>query len=1092
MSKTLKAKTWALLITAGVLSTGTTFAAPTDAEPQAPQATQNVGTCTGTVVDEDGEPLTGATVRVEGTSLAAAADLDGNFAISNVKVGSKLIVSYVGYEPATVTWEGTPVTITMTSNENLLDEIVVVGFGTQKRANLTGAVSTVTSKELVNRPVSSVADALQGLAPGLTVTAPSTGGNLSATRSMTIRGATQLGNSAVTPLIIIDGVEGSLETVNPQDVENISILKDAAASSIYGSRAAGGVIIVTTKKGSEGKLTVNYSDSFRWSHSIRMPKSMDSYNFAIVMNEGAINNGSGQWLPDSKVQQIKENMDGTWTGPTMFENTLNGHWEVWDYVNIIPIANTDWLDEHFGKTPFSQEHNLSITGGNEKVNYYFSASVLDQEGVLRYGDDNMQRYYVNGRVNLQLTKWLTFSYATKWWRENYDAPSLVGVGAVNQFYHDVMRYWPLIPTVDPNGHYVRESYIPALLDGGRYKRTKNQVDQQFNFMFTPTEGLILNAEFAYRNTSNYIHRAYFNTYSYSVDDVPYKDNAAAMPSNSSVYDYSYRSNYFNPNVYGTYSFNINDKHDFKVMAGFQAEKLSYQAFDAQQTDVINNIPWLDTTSGTPSVSGGSYAWSTAGWFGRINYDYMGRYLVEANVRYDGSSRFRKGSRWTWSPSFSLGWNIANENFMESIAHKVNNLKLRFSWGVLSNQSTDAWYPTYANMGYNANSSGWLVNNQHQSLASAAGLVSSSLTWEKNRTWDIGFDWGLFNNRFTGSFDYYNRHSYDIVGPGPDLPSILGATVPNVNSVSYTSKGWEVTVGWRDRIGKDFSYGISFNISDYKAIITDYANNPTKSLSIGQPNGKNGPYYEGATLGNIWGYKTIGIAKTQDEMDAHLAKVSQSSIAAAGWSAGDIMYADLDGDGRISTGSNTADDSGDLMIIGNTTPRFQYGASIDLQWKGFDLRIYMQGVGKRDYWATDAVFTGPFANNQWQAVALTEHLDYFRPEGTTNPLGPNLDSYYPRPNWGGGRNFQKQTRYLQDASYWRLKNVTLGYTFPQSLTRKAYIENLRIYLSGENLATITNFTGTGDPELIDAYFSAYGYGKVYPLSRVFSVGLNVTF
>ncbi|MCH5232856.1 MAG: TonB-dependent receptor [Muribaculaceae bacterium] len=1047
-------------------------------------------TATGTVVDQYGEPMIGVTIMIPGTTKGTATDVDGNFSLAGVERGQTLRFNMVGCTPYETKWEGEHLNVTMYDDSQNLGEIVVVGFGTQKKANLTGAVSTVTSADLTNRPVSNLSDALVGVAPGLTVTAPSTGGNLSASRSMNIRGNGSIGNSTASPLVIIDGMEGDLQTVNPQDVESISILKDAAASSIYGSRAAGGVIIVTTKKGKEGKITVNYSDSFRWNHAIRMPHKMDSYNFAIVMNEGSINGGGGQWLPDTKVAQIKNYME-TGIGPTMFENPLNGHWEVWDYVDIIPIANTDWLDEHFGKNPFTQEHNISVNGGNEKVNYYFSANLLDQEGILRYGDDNMQRYTINGRATIQLTKWLQFQYATKWWRNQYEAPSLIGENASNQFYHDVMRYWSLIPVTDPNGHYVRESYIPALTEGGRYYDHKNQLDQQFNFMITPINGLVINAEFNYRYYTRNIHQYYLNTYSYSVDDVAYQDNAAAMPSNSRVYDYNYRQNYFNPNVYATYSWTINDANNFKVMAGFQAEQLNYKDFSAQQTEIIADIPYLDTTNGTATVAGGSYSWSTAGWFGRINYDYNGRYLVEGNIRYDGSSRFRAGKRWSWSPSFSLGWNIAQEKFFESAADKVEILKLRYSWGILSNQTTDAWYPTYSNMGYSANSYGWLVNNQKQTVSTPPSLVSNSLTWERTRTWDIGLDWGLFNNRLYGSFDYYNRKISDMLGPGPDLPSVLGATVPNVNSVSTVSKGWELSIGWRDRIN-EFSYGVALNLSDYQIWIDSYDNNPNKSLSIGQPNGKNGPYYNGAKLGSIWGFTTVGIAKTQEEMDAHLAQVNQSIIASSGWSAGDIMYADLDGDGALSQGNYTADDSGDWTIIGNSTPRYQYGITVDAAWKGFDLRIFMQGVGKRDYWASDAVFTGPFANNQWQAAGLIEHLDYFRPADTTNPLGPNLDSYYPRPNWSGGRNFQRQTKYLQDASYFRMKNITIGYTIPQKITRKAYIENLRIFFSAENLFTITDFTGTGDPELVDAYYSAYGYGKVYPLSRTLSFGLNVTF
>ena len=1071
----------ALLLTLCAL-TGWSFSASASPVPDAP--------CTGVVLDQTDEPMPGASVMVLGTTMGTSTDIDGKFSIANVKPGATIRVSFVGCKPATVKWEGTPLTIKLEDDVETLDEVVVVGFGQQKKVNLTGAVSAVSSKELQNRPVSSVSDALQGLVPGLNVLSSNLGGQLNGTRSMNIRGTGTIGTgSNVTPLILIDGMEGDLETVNPQDVESISVLKDASASSIYGIRAAGGVILVTTKKGKEGKVTVNYSDSFRWSHVTRMPEKMDSYNYAIMMNEGSINAGGGQWLPDEKVAQIKKYME-TGQGPTMFRNPNTNYWEVWDVVDIIPIANVDYLQEHFGKTSFSQEHNVSVNGGTDKVNYYFSGSLLSQEGILRYGDDRQRRYTLNGRASIKLTDWLTFGYSTRWWRNDYNGPSLIGDNASNQFYHDVMRYWNLIPTIDPNGHYVRESYIPALTEGGRFLKNQDQLDQQFSFNINPLKGLNLHGEFNYRTYSQNVHRYYLQTYSYDVDNVIYANKASAMPSNPYVYDYNYKQNYFNPNVYADYSFTLNEDHNFKVMGGFQAEWLNYKSFSAQRTDIINDRPWLDTTGGTASVSGGTATWSTAGWFGRINYDYKGRYLVEGNIRYDGTSRFRSGRRWSTSPSFSLGWNIAQEEFAQGLRPTVNTLKLRGSWGRLGNQNTNSWYPTYTQIGYTPNNYGWLINDKKPSSATAPGLVANSLTWETNQTWDIGFDWGLFNNRFTGSFDYYQRKTMDMVGPGPDLPDILGTSVPNVNSISMTSKGWEVTVNWRDRI-QDFSYGIGLNLSDYQITIDDYDNNPGKNLGIGQPNGQNGPYYKGAKLGNIWGYKVIGIAKTQEEMDAHLAKVDQSALGSQ-WSAGDIMYADINGDGKVNTGENTADKSGDRVVIGNTTPRYSFGINLDAQWKGFDVKIFFQGVLKRDYWADGAVFTGPCANNQWQAAGLVQHLDYFRPEGTTNPLGANVNAYYPRPNWGGGKNFQRSDRYLQNAAYGRLKNVTVGYTLPQSITRKAYIENLRIFFSGENLATITDFTGTGDPELVDAYFSAYGFGKVYPLQRVLSFGLNVTF
>lgn len=1094
-------KTWAVVLMAATASAGTAYAAP-DAAPAAVQPA--TATCTGVVTDSEGEPLLGATVRVVGTTLGAATNIDGKFTIPNCPVGSTISISYVGCNPVSVKWTGTEINVIMTEN-NMLDEVVVVGFGTQKKVNLTGAVSTVSAKEIAARPVNTVADALQGMAAGLDVLGSSRGGQLGAARSMNIRGTGTIGSgSSVNPLVLIDGMEGDINQINPADVENISILKDAAASSIYGSRAAGGVILVTTKSGKEGKVTVNYSDNFRWSHVTRMPKMADSYTWASTMNQAAIANNQ-RWFSEEKLQAIKDAQSDP-NMVKMFRNPTNNKWEVWDETPLLPLGNTDWLDEHFGKTAFAQEHNVSLTGGNDKYDFYFSGNLLDQEGILRWGDDSQQRYTINAKINVNLTKWLTFGYSARWYRGKYDAPSFVSQYASNELYHNIARYWPIVPTHDPNGYPVVESFIDGMQNGGRYKNWEDKFDQQFAFRFHPLEGLNINAEFNYRtqhtNTSQDIQQAY----GWDCDGNPYKRNPNGYPygaggEGSKMYEYNYRSNYFNPNVYGDYSKTFAEDHNFKIMAGFQSEWYNYKDFSGSRNDIINGLPYLTMTNGkTITVAGGEATWSTVGWFGRLNYDYAGRYLVEGNIRYDGSSRFRSATRWTWSPSFSLGWNIAQENFWEDFVSTCNTLKLRYSWGKLGNQNTDSWYPTYSVMGYSPSSSGWLINGGNKgTIASMPGLISSTLTWEKNRTWDIGLDWGLFNNRLTGSFDYYNRKTVDMVGPGEVLPGVFGANVPNVNNLSMTSKGWELSISWRDRIG-EFNYGITANLYDHTVTVDEYPNE-NKALS---------QYYNGAKLGDIWGLTTIGIAKTDAEMQAHLDRLDAAYTAkyghapatprsgqnqiGTGWKAGDIMYADLDGDGIISSGAWTADDHGDYSVIGNSTPRYSFGLNLEASWKGFDVKVFFQGTMKRDYWASGPMMFGTVGGTggKWQAVVYEPHLDYFRPEDTADPLGPNVDAYYPRVNWGGPNNTVTQTRYLQNAAYCRLKNVTVGYTLPQVLTRKAYIERARIFFSGENLATMTNFTKMGDPELIEAYNSGYGFAKVYPLSRVFSVGLNVTF
>ena len=374
---------------------------------------------------------------------------------------------------------------------------------------------------------------------------------------------------------------------------------------------------------------------------------------------------------------------------------------------------------------------------------------------------------------------------------------------------------------------------------------------------------------------------------------------------------------------------------------------------------------------------------------------------------------------------------------------------------------------------------WLVNGKKPNTAREPALVSSSLTWEKTQTLNIGLDWGAFNNRLTGTFEIFSRKTLDMVGPAPELPAVLGTSAPKVNNLDMTSKGFDLMVSWRDKI-RDFDYGVTFTLTDSRVKINKYPN-PARKLS---------DYYGGAYLGDIWGYTTIGIAKTQEEMDQHLAKVDQSALG-SNWGAGDIMYADLDGDGKVNTGENTADKPGDRRIIGNSTPRYNFGLNLTGAWKGFDLKVFFQGTMKRDYapGSGDAVFWGACGIGKWQATGFSEHLDYFR-DDPNSPLGLNLDSYYPRANWNGGRNNKTQTRYLQNAAYCRLKNVTLGYTLPRNITQKFYVENLRLFFSAENLFTITSFTGLGDPEIIDASDS-WGLGKTYPLTKNISFGVSVT-
>lgn len=1036
---------------------GVNNAAPTASTQQKESA------CKGVVKDATGEGVIGASIIVEGTNLRTVTDIDGNFTLNGVKKGASIQISYIGYTTKVVKWNGAPLDIILEDDKKMLEEVVVVGFGTQKKVNLTGAVSTVDSKTLSARPVNSVADALQGAVAGMNFSTPNSGGTLNSTKSFNIRGTGTIGaGSSVTPLVLIDGMEGDMNALNPQDIENISVLKDASASSIYGSRAAGGVVLITTKSGKKGKATINYNNSFRFDSPLNMAEMMDSYTWAKYMNEASVNSGAGIWFTDDKLEQIKKAQSDP-NMQKMFKNG-NNRWEVWDNNPLLPIGNTDWLKEQFGNS-FSQEHTLSMTGGDDRMQYYLSANYLDRGGLLRHGDDNTQRYAFTGKVSAQLANWLRVTYNTRFTRTDFEMPGDL-VNGTDEFYHNMCRYWPILPTKDPNGNWLPESYIGRLQNGGRAKNQTDRLSQQLSFVATPVKGLTLNAELNYRIITHFNHRDWQTTYGYDCDNNPFVDQNET----TSVYEYTYKSNYFNPNLFAEYSRAFGD-HNMKVMGGFQSEWFRQRNVTARQNGIMSGLPTLDTTTTKPRVGGSYNSWTTAGFFGRINYDFAGRYLFEANLRYDGSSRFLRDNRWNFFPSFSAGWNIAQESFWEPIAKYVNTLKLRASWGQLGNQNTDNWYPFYPTIGFSAQGSNWLVNGVKPNTASQPGLVSASLTWEKSRTWEVGLDWGAFNNRLTGSFGYYQRNTFDMVGPAPELPVILGANPPRVNNLDMTSKGWDLQISWRDIIG-EVSYGASFVLSDNQVVIDKYPN-PSKNL---------GSYYKGAKLGDIWGYTTLGIAQSQEEMDAHLKKVDQSALG-SGWTAGDIMYKDLDGDGKINGGEGTANKPGDKRIIGNSTPRYNFGLNLDAAWKGFDIKVFFQGTLKRDYAAGGPMFWGATGQGKWQALGMKYHSDYWRED--------NKGAYYPRVSWNGGRNTQTQTRYLQNAAYARLKNITIGYTLPKELTRKVYIENLRFFVSGENLLTITNFTEAGDPELIGAGYGGE-IGKTYPLSKTFSCGLSVTF
>ena len=1035
------------------------------------QASVEGGEVSGVVTDDQG-PVIGAAVMVKGTQNGVSTNPDGSYTLSGLQENDVIVVSLLGYDDVEVVWTGqAKQDFVLQTSTSFLDEVVVVGYGVQKKVNVTGSVSMVESDVLESRPVQNVSQALQGQIPGLNLNVGNSGGSLDSEMSINIRGAGTIGDgSAASPLVLIDGIEGNLNSINPNDIESVSVLKDASSSSIYGSRAAFGVILVTTKSGKTGRTNVSYSGNVRFNDAIGVPDMANSYDFATMFNAANINDGGSPIFNDAYMQNIKDYMDGKLEHSTIATGNVWAKWNEGAYDNI------DWIKEFYKDWVPSHEHNVSVSGGTEKVQFFVSGNFLDQNGLSRHGKDDMQRYTLNGKISAQLADWAKLTYNTKWTREDYERPTyLTGL-----FFHNVARKWPIQPAYDPNGYPMNESEIEQMENGGRQNKQTDIFTNQVALVFEPLKDWHINLEGSVRARTEYQHWEVLPVYYYDVNGNPVEmvwgmgsgDYAAGQ---SRVNEYTYKENYYTTNIYTDYSKTFDSGHYFKVMVGFNAEKYSTRSITAQRDGLITpTVPTLNTALDADVANGGYAHYATAGFFGRINYNYKERYMLEINGRYDGSSRFVGDKQWGFFPSFSAGWNIAKEKFFtDAVAPgTVSTLKLRASWGELGNTNTNNWYPFYQTLPQGTNYS-WIIDGSLPAYASNPGIVSSLLTWERVRSWDVALDFAFLNDRLTGSVGYFQRATLNMVGPAPELSSILGTSVPKINNCDMLSSGFELELSWRDQIG-DFQYGARFTLSDARQRRTRYPND-TKSLA-------NSPaYYEGAYLNDIWGYTTIGIAKSDEEMRAHLDKVDQTLFAGeAEWGAGDVMYADLNNNGRIDTGSNTADDPGDRRVIGNSTPRFNYGITLDAAWKGFDLRVFFQGVGKRDLWLSGPYFWG-LSGGMWGSNVYEEHLDYWTPE--------NTDAYYPRPTWSG-RNQNTQTGYLQNGAYCRLKNITLGYTFPKKWMEKAKLQSIRIYVSADNVATMTSLSSMFDPEATGSMYS--DPGKLYPLQRVISVGVNLNF
>lgn len=1043
--------------------------------------TQQDGVCKGVVKDNQGETVIGASVVVKGSTNGTITGLDGDFTLDNVKRGDVIQISYIGYVSQEVVWQGTPLNITLKEDSQTLEEVVVVGFGSQKKANLTGSVSQVKMDDVLGeRPVTNVKNALQGSMPGLMVSGGASPGEA---KSFNIRGTVSI--NGMNPLVLIDNVEGDIDLLNPEDIESVTVLKDAASSAIYGARAAAGVILITTKKAKKGeKFNLNYNANFGFQTSINSPKqaSLDEYLRAYQ----AAGFSETYYAGNGSVSKWREYLAGYKENPAAYPTVGDGIYIGEDGAPY--YLNDKDVYKAFQETSFMQTHNLTANGGTEKLRYRLSAGLTKEDGPLIESKDTYMRKNISSFISADITDWLTQEADFRYTVADRSEPmgSGDGIYCMNHisFYPSGMMPGSVntsvgkdLPLITPENQIRYNNPYLTDTDNTRiYLRA----------IMRPIKGLELVGEYTY-DRKNWQKSYYAKKWEYTTEQ---------LGSNNSVTsDYLFKSedheDYNALNLYGTYNFSIKEDHMFKVMAGFNQERKQNSWISVQTHDMIApSAPSFTSATGKiiPQNSYSDYA--IRGAFYRINYNYKDRYLFEANGRYDGSSKFPKDDRFGFFPSFSVGWNIARESWMEKALDYVSDLKLRASWGQIGNQNIGN-YGYYSTMQPVGNSNYWLKDGEFITYISTPGLVSNSFTWETVETLDIGFDASMFNSRLQVTFDWYQRTTRDMLIAGIQLPAVVGTSAPMRNAADMRTRGWEIAVNWRDQIG-DWKYNVGFNLYDYKSKITKYSNNEDKLLSQN--------YYEGKTLGEIWGYVSDGFY-TIDDFDGPGTWQLKDGVASLdGYNPrpGDEKFVNLNDDrgtNEINSGLNTVDSPGDQKVIGNSTPRYNFGVNLGVSYKGFSLSAILQGTAKRDVWI-GGMSLFPFGGSaKAYYPVFYNQTDYWEPMGSCDgqytendreywvAKNPDASLYRLYSNMQNhGSNQRASTKYLQNGAYMRLKNITLAYTFPKALISKVSLSALKVFVSAENLATISSLPKGYDPERL-----SWGY----PFYRTLSFGLNVT-
>ncbi|WP_152439722.1 SusC/RagA family TonB-linked outer membrane protein [Arcticibacter svalbardensis] len=1056
-------------------------------------------TISGTVNDRDNLSIPGVNVTLKGSKLQTRTDANGKYAIQGLNNKSVLVFSFIGFATQEVAvGNKTTINVRLEADSKTLNEIVVVGYGVQKKANLTGAVDQVTSETLQNRPIPNLSQGLQGVMPNLNIRMMD--GKPTQSPSYNIRGTTSVGQGG-SALVLIDGFEGDPSLLNPNDIETVSMLKDAASAAIYGARGVFGVILITTKKAAKGRTNVAFSSNYAIKSPLQTPDFVtDGYTWAKMFSEAFVN-GDGAFPQNAnKTQKFSQAYLDEFK-----RRSESG--QPYNEVEVDPVTgeytyygNTDWYGQLYKKNTAASENNITISGGGDKTTFLVSGRFLQQDGLFRYNSDDYDTKNIRAKGSIQVFPWMSIENNADFSVMNYHNPINVGEGG-GIWRNIADEGHPTVPMLNPDGSltFTAAYTVGDLYYGKNGIDTKKQVFRDITGLRTNffNNKFRVNADFTFRNTDNNIDQKRVQVpYSTSLGKIAYVGTAT----NDLLFDRR-ETQYLATNIYGEFENTFNNDHYVKFMAGYNYEQSTYTKQSTQRNGIIfEDATNLNLVLGQAITTGGDYEkWAILGGFSRLNYVFKDRYLVEVNARYDGSSKFPSNQRYGFFPSVSAGWRINQEPFWKISPKYISDLKLRASYGSLGNGNINSY--AFQEL-FKITQSDILLNGVRPQTTSQPAVLPEELTWETSTTTNVGLDLSMFSNRLTFAGDAYVRKTTNMFVSGLTPPAIFGNDAPKGNYADLETKGWELSLGWNDKIGnsKPLKYNIRLTLADNKSKITKYTN-PTKILTNVNGNGDGTGYYEGMVLGEIWGYETEGFFIDQADIDAHAKQNPQMRASPTNiWYPGDIKLKDLNGDSLINVGSNTVADPGDRRIIGNNAPRYLYGINLGADYNNFFFSTFFQGVGKQQWYPSTEteMFWGQY-NRPYNNIPTFQVGNMWTPE--------NTNAYFPRTmSRAASSNTNRelgvaQTKYLQNVAYLRMKNIQVGYNLPVRLISRIGARNARVYFSGENLFTYSplyKIVKTIDVENAvpsDQDLNANsrnGDGNNYPLLKSVSLGLNVGF